>query len=76
MRTAVPSRIHDADNALGTYCEWQSPTMLSISNAWTFAIDAVDRTSSVLITPLTVCRIESKTDCGTSLRAAATRHME
>jgi hypothetical protein len=39
-------------------------------------MEAVDKTSSALITLLTAYRIESNTLCGTSLRAAATRHIE
>jgi hypothetical protein len=39
-------------------------------------MEAVDKTSSALITPLTAYRMESKTLCGTSLLAAATRHIE
>ena len=76
IRMAVPSRIHNADSALGTNCEWVSPVMHKINNACTFTIDDVESTSSALITLFTAYRIPSNTLCGNSLRAAATRHIE
>lgn len=76
IRIAVPSRIHSADSAFGTYWEWLSATMLRISSACTFAIVAVDNTSSVLMILFRIYRMESKTFWGTCLRAAVTRHIE
>ena len=73
---AVPSLIHSADRAVGTNWEWQSSTMDKINNDCTFTMLAVERTSSALMRLLTMYRMASNTFCGTSLRAAATRHME